>query len=327
MQSNKLLAIFSAAIFSSTSVDAQLQISISASKDNTLYESSTGALSNGKGEYFFVGKTGRGEIRRALLAFDVAGNIPAGSVIDSVKLKLFMSRTSTSAGTQEIQLHRVLADWGEGTSNAGANEGTGASATTGDATWIHRFFNTTLWTNAGGDFMTTVSASQSVGNTGFYTWGSTPQMVADVQAWLDAPANNFGWLLMGNEEVSSTAKRFDSRENIAPANRPTLTVFYRLQTKVEQKAQLPLSEFHLYQNYPNPFNPSTTIRFYLSAPIHATLKFYDAMGREVETLVDAKLEAGEHRWQWHASGHHNGIYFYRLQVGEFVESRKLILLR
>lgn len=290
-------------------LNAQNSVSIPASKDNTLYEDAMGTLSNGKGPHIYAGKTGpRGQerIRRCLLAFDLA-SIPAGAIIDSVKLRLLMSQSSS--GAQMIQLRRVLANWGEGASNASEPGGGGVPATTGDATWLHRFFNATRWTNAGGDFATTASASQAVGGNGFYTWGSTPQMVADVQAWLDTPASNFGWSLLGNEESSMTAKRFDSREIPTAANRPTLTVFYRLQTSVaEQQLETPL-QFHLAQNYPNPFsneassstfggrNPSTTISFYLPTTSPATLQILDVSGRVIATLVDGKINAGEHEVQ------------------------------
>ena len=70
------------------SANAQTELIIQASKDNTLYESDTGALSNGKGAHFFVGKTASGIIRRGLLAFDIAGNIESGASIDSVALIL-----------------------------------------------------------------------------------------------------------------------------------------------------------------------------------------------------------------------------------------------
>jgi hypothetical protein len=70
-----------------------------------------------------------------------------------------------------------------------------------------------------------VSASQSVDATGFYSW-SGPALVADVQSWLDNPQNNFGWVLIGNESVPQTAKRFDTRENIETSFRPALSVQY-----------------------------------------------------------------------------------------------------
>jgi hypothetical protein len=201
-------------------------IVLSPSKDNTLYQSTTVQLSNGAGGSFFAGRAGLmsgGAIRRGVIAFDVS-SIPAGSTINSVTLRLNMSQTM--AGAENVELRRLLADWGEGTSVALGGGGGGAPATVNDATWLYRFFDTVTWTNPGGDFVTTASASTSVGFTGAYTWGSTPQMVADVQGWLNSPTSNFGWLVLGDETVDGSAKRFDSKENPIPDNRPTLTIDY-----------------------------------------------------------------------------------------------------
>jgi hypothetical protein len=198
-------------------------ININPIKDNTLYEfdPAEGDHSNALGNHFFAGETAMGELRRGVLAFDIAGNIPAGSAILGVTLSLNMSRTLDTPRT--IELHKVLADWGEGTSVAPGEEGDGAPATTNDATWRHRFFDTIFWTTEGGDFSATVSASQSVGAVGMYTWSSS-QMVADVQSWLNDPATNFGWLVLGDESEIATAKRFDTRESASP---PVLTIQYR----------------------------------------------------------------------------------------------------
>jgi hypothetical protein len=195
-----------------------------ASKDNTLIENPTGSLSNGVGDSFFAGRTGQGSnsIRRGVIAFNLS-TIPAGSTIISVTLRLHVSMTL--AGTQPITLHQLLADWGEGASDAGGGGGGGAPAAPGDATWLHRFYTTTLWTTPGGDFTLTPSAATQVGATGFYQWRS-PQMVTDVQGWYNNPSTNFGWLLRGNENSSGSAKRFDSGENSTPANRPVLIVTY-----------------------------------------------------------------------------------------------------
>ena len=200
-------------------------VNLSAVKDNTLYEHSSGALSNGAGGHFFAGRTNASAlIRRGVIAFDIAGNISSGSTVNSVKLTLHMSQSGV--GDETVELHKILADWGEGTSNSSVRGGGGgASASSGDATWIHTFFNSSTWTTAGGDFSATVSASATVGGVGDYTWDSTAQMVADVQAWLDDPSTNFGWLLKGNEGARS-AKRFDSRENGTAANVPVLTITF-----------------------------------------------------------------------------------------------------
>jgi hypothetical protein len=199
-------------------------ININPIKDNTLYQyvPADGDLSNALGFHFFTGKTGMGELRRGVLAFDIAGTIPPGSTILGVTLGMNMSRTPVSTA-YTIELHKLLADWGEGTSQATGEEGIGAPATPNDATWRHRFYDTIFWSAQGGDFSATVSASQSVGVVGPYTWSSA-QMVADVQGWLDNSVSNFGWLVLGDEKPILTAKRFDTRESASP---PVLTIQYR----------------------------------------------------------------------------------------------------
>jgi hypothetical protein len=198
-------------------------ININPIKDNTLYQyvPAEGDVSNALGNHFFAGETAMGELRRGVLAFDIAGNIPAGSTILGVTLSLNMSRTGSDI-PRTVELHKVLADWGEGTSVAPGEEGDGAPATPNDATWRHRFFDTIFWTTEGGDFSAAVSASQSVGAVGMYMW-SSPQMIGDVQSWLNNPATSFGWLVLGDESDTLTAKRFDTRESASP---PVLTIQY-----------------------------------------------------------------------------------------------------
>ncbi len=195
---------------------------IEPSADNTLFEDSSGFRSNGAGDYLFVGNTASGNTRRALLRFDVAAAVPAGATITAVSLRMRMSKTR--GGNVTVTLHPVLADWGEGVSDASGAEGRGVLAQTGDATWRHRFSDTQLWDTLGGDFDEGSSGSTLVGGTGSDTWASTEAMVADVQSWLDDPDANFGWLLKGNESGIQTAKRFNSRENGNAGNRPQLTI-------------------------------------------------------------------------------------------------------
>src|ERR1041385_1098221 len=104
-------------------------ISINPSKDNTLYEyvPADGDVSNGAGFHFFTGENAEGEIRRGVLAFDIAGNIPPGSTITAVSLTINMSMTP-SGTPRTTELHKLLADWGEGTSHAGGGAGGGAPA-------------------------------------------------------------------------------------------------------------------------------------------------------------------------------------------------------
>lgn len=199
-------------------------VALQAQQDTTLYQDNFGMLGNGSGSHFFAGTTAGFAARRGLIAFDVASAIPQGAVINSVSLTLHMSLTTS--GAQDVALHMVTSAWGEGASDALGNEGGGAPALAGDATWLHSFFADQFWTSAGGDFNPLASAMRSVDQPGFYTWGSTAALVADVQGWLDQPGSAFGWALLGNEQTPQTSKRFDSSENIDAGLRPVLMVDY-----------------------------------------------------------------------------------------------------
>jgi hypothetical protein len=83
--------------------------------------------------------------------------------------------------------------------------------------------------------------------------------------------------------------------------------------------------FSLEQNYPNPFNPSTTIEFSIPSSDYVVLKVYNTLGAEVATLVAENLLAGRHKIVWDAKGMASGIYFYRLQAANLVQTRKLVL--
>jgi len=85
--------------------------------------------------------------------------------------------------------------------------------------------------------------------------------------------------------------------------------------------------YSLYQNYPNPFNPATNIAFSLANSGFVSLKVYDLLGREVAILATGEFKAGTHRVLWNAAGVPSGTYFYRLQSGEFVAQKKLLLLK
>lgn len=83
----------------------------------------------------------------------------------------------------------------------------------------------------------------------------------------------------------------------------------------------------LYQNYPNPFNPATVIQYSLSVNKPVLLKVYNVLGMEVATLANEMKQPGMYSIEWNAAGLPSGVYFYRLQAGNFVEIKKLVLLR
>lgn len=106
-------------------------VTLTPAKDNTLYGGAQ-TFSNGKGSFFFAGRTALDSISRAVIQFDVGSAIPAGSTITSASLRLYMSKTIS--GDQPVSLHKLSRDWGEGNSDAIGEEGQGAPAQPGDAT-------------------------------------------------------------------------------------------------------------------------------------------------------------------------------------------------
>src|SRR5439155_2607370 len=193
-------------------------------RDTTIYQSNP-ANSNGAGQGMLVGTTGRDFPCRGLIGFDIANNVPAGATITSVQLSLVLANTQNNesrGSSRRVELHRLLADWGEGTSGEGSGIsqiGIGFFTTSNGtaATWSHAYYRGVPWSNAGGDFVATASASADIGTTLMkYTWNSTAGLVSDVQSWLDNPANNFGWLLLGDESTQSTARIFSTREGTNP---------------------------------------------------------------------------------------------------------------
>lgn len=87
------------------------------------------------------------------------------------------------------------------------------------------------------------------------------------------------------------------------------------------------TQFSLKQNFPNPFNPVTTIKFDIIKSENIKIVVLDALGREIETLVNEQLSPGSYQTTWDASKYSSGIYFYRLHAGDFIETKKMILIK
>jgi hypothetical protein len=109
----------------------------------------------------------------------------------------------------------------------------------------------------------------------------------------------------------------------------TLVWRYPLSELVGVKSALSehLTNFTLGQNYPNPFNPSTTIRYGLPQRSHVILAVYNTLGQSVSTLVNGETEAGVHEARFDAAGLSSGVYFYRMQAGDYVSVRRMLVLK
>jgi hypothetical protein len=187
-------------------------ISLAPVADAGLQES-VPAINTGIAPNLIAGTINSGFRARMLVKFDLAGSLPAGSIINSVSFSLF--DVSSPAGVlvpSNFELRRVLVDWNEGTKN-------GLIAADGEVTWNAAKHNQVNWAAPGGaagtDFSGTSSGSKFV-DTALITnvWASTAGMVADVQSWLDLPAANFGWIILSdNEAAPRTARRWASRED------------------------------------------------------------------------------------------------------------------
>jgi hypothetical protein len=250
----KSLVLAVAAVLPSSWASAS-QVILGAVQDNTIYRENT-SFSNGAADNFTAGNAGStSAVRRGLIAFDLS-SLPAGIRIDRVALELtFQGTTNMENDPRVVAVHRLLSSWGEGTSNAGAGgtsgSGNGVAATTGDATWRYRFFNTQEWAtfnssvsgSGGGDFAATASATATVGIVPDVqvTWetlrgGAPTGLVADVEQWLADPASNSGWLLkMADESPIRTARRFYSKETTTGAFQPRLVIDY---TAIPEPASL-----------------------------------------------------------------------------------------
>jgi autotransporter-associated beta strand protein len=212
-----------------------------ASKTNTLIQVTSGTaqqLSDGLGDVY-VGRTmqdGDGpatiSVRRGLIEFNPSASVPVGATIIGVTLSA--EELSGSSWSETVSLSRMLRDWGEGASFFPG--GKGAPATTGDATWYYPFYGSPdTWAAPGGkagvDYGASVSAATlisggSVGQSFSWSSSANPAMVTDVQQWLDSPASNFGWILLGDESTAPTAKAISGSNETSPNSPPQLSVQY-----------------------------------------------------------------------------------------------------
>jgi hypothetical protein len=221
---------------------ADVVVNIPALQDATLF-GGTPADNSSSGPGMFVGSDGQGRPKRGLIEFDIPAYVPSDATITGAVLTLYLGQVAGSGGGGGDQTPRTIRLFDITTAWAGSTNGTtgfpgpgfggtgqGFPANIGDATWNYAKYNTVLWNTpgGGGDFVSTESADTVVGQSvnAAYSWGSTAQMVSDVQGWLDGIFPNDGWLVENDSEALQTTQfwrkwyhrrgRQQPREAVAP---------------------------------------------------------------------------------------------------------------
>lgn len=121
--------------------------------------------------------------------------------------------------------------------------------------------------------------------------------------------------------------------NFAPSTvsdvskRPLLEITYNGLVGIQPVSCTIPGEFRIYQNYPNPFNPKTKIKFDISEYSFTTLKIFDELGREVDNLINENLNPGNYEVEFNSNNLNSGVYYYKLQSGDFFHTKKMILLK
>jgi hypothetical protein len=150
-------------------------------------------------------------------------------------------------------------------------------------------------TDANGDTLWT----KTIGDTGCLDWGNSVQQTSDG-----------GYIVAGSKDGDVLLVK------VAPDI-----------TSIDENPNVALNNYQLHQNYPNPYNPSTTIEFALPKSEYVELKVYNLLGKEVTTLVSEKLNQGNHTYQFDGKNLASGVYYYRIEAGNFVQTRKMIYLK
>jgi len=274
-------------------------LTLSSVSDNTLYSENNN--SNGAGVHIFAGATMNGNLRRALVRFDLEA-IPANATILSAELRVFGNKGEQN----EVSLHRVTADWGEGTTVASGNQGQGGAPSPGGSTWNFRNFQDTAWMNEGGDFVQMASASTTVAFGETATW-SSEDLVNDVQFWLSNPGENYGWIMIGEEDVNGSSMRMDSREGV---NGPELAVVYGTSTT----GLTPITEKDLQLTFqPNPTSDVGWIDWrFAETPAQLQLTIHSMLGQPVQRYILPSEKVG--RQQVNTSSLSTGWYIATLQT-------------
>ena len=194
--------------------------------DTTLFEFDAD-VNFGAEDQLIVGSVARNAPRhraRLLLRFDLSA-VPPGAVVTNVTLQLTVLKENGGEPAADMGIRPMLITWSEG-DRTGMQ---GTRALPGQSTWNSQAHSQTAWSIPGGqpgsDFGSATSSVVALDGPGSYRFPATPALIADVQSWVDSPATNFGWIVLGlNESIVASARRVASRESLS--GRPLLTVGY-----------------------------------------------------------------------------------------------------
>ncbi len=287
------------------------------------------------------------------LAIDATGNVYVTGFSNSGSGQDYATVKYNSSGTQQwVASYNGSVNSGDGADDiavdgsgnvyvtGGSGFGVGADCATikynasGVQQWLVRYngpgngddFGTALVVDGSGNVYVTGGSTGSGTGSDFAT---IKYNASGVEQWVvryDGLGNSFARALAidnaGFVYVTGT-----SEGQTPPFSVYTTIKYDQTPVSVEEPRPTQPGAYWLAQNYPNPFNPSTTIRYTLAQAGQVSLKIFDLAGQEIATLVEGKQSAGEHHVQWQAEGAPSGVYFYRLQAGEKVETRKMILMR
>ena len=166
-------------------------------------------------------------------------------------------------------------------------------------------------------------------DTNFYRYSDSEEVVYKLSSPFQPPGVAWEDTIWFSEKAGMYCQIINSYAN------PGINEYYKyvninridIPDKVEINKLINLNKYILFQNYPNPFNPTTKIKYQISETGVSTLKIYDVLGREIKTLIDEKKPAGNYEIEFNATGLPSGIYFYQLKAGNYIETKKMILMK
>lgn len=160
--------------------------------------------------------------------------------------------------------------------------------------------------------------------------GGSHTTTCDGQTFTSRPAGALPWnapLTSGSPTFTYVITVAGTYNYICEPHAPSMSgVINATVSGITQLNEIAIS-YGISQNYPNPFNPETNIKFSIPVPSFVTLKVYNNTGKEIATLVNEKLGSASYEINWNASGQNSGVYYYRIQAGEFTQTRKMMLIK